>query len=673
METNVKKREWVKTVAIIFLAVMLVLTFFSNTIMNHSLPEVATANVTSGTINAKIRGQGTVSANETYDVTIKQTRKVASIKVKAGQEVAAGDVLFTLEAEESDELKQAQTELESMELNYEKSLIAASTEAARENREVQKLQETYNDLLAQYHQYSTMDAKKVELEKTKAEASLKELQKDLEKAQKELSSLQTDKEYTQAQADVTSLKAEIESLTTAIDDATEQLNELLSGGTIGSVEEVQQKIRDTQEKQSQNLKKYADALAMHEANYQEFSKVAGDREELMEAYKKNPELLVGKLIELGYGKSGGGNAGLDESAVRQLADAMLDAYAALKPYYDEEAVLEKKLTELDAELKAAQEGQTTQQTITKLNKTIQEATAKKTEADGKLGLAERTVKNFEADIKKAETGVEKIQDQVDAQQDVVDKLTNANTLASQVKSAKEALEDKIFEQSLSDGSSLDLEAAKKAIDEKKADIEKLTQNADETEVKAKVAGTVSNIAITAGSNANAETPLITLNLTDRGYTVKISVTNDQAKKVRVGDNAELVNYWYGGDIQATLENITNDPQNPGKGRLLVFRLTGDVEPDTNLTLSIGQKSANYDCIVPNSAVRTDSNGTFVLAITVKSSPLGNRYTATRVDVQELAKDDTNTAVTGLSSGDFVITTSTKPIEAGTQVRLVDNG
>ncbi|MDD6247343.1 MAG: biotin/lipoyl-binding protein [Firmicutes bacterium] len=673
METNVKKREWVKTVAIIFLAVMLVLTFFSNTIMNHSLPEVATANVTSGTINAKIRGQGTVSANETYDVTIKQTRKVASIKVKAGQEVAAGDVLFTLEAEESDELKQAQADLESMELNYEKSLIAASTEAARENREVQKLQETYNDLLAQYHQYSTMDAKKVELEKTKAEASFKELQKDLEKAQKELSSLQTDKEYTQAQADVTSLEAEIESLTTTIDDATDQLNELLSGGTIGSVEEVQQKIRDTQEKQSQNLKKYADALAMHEANYQEFSKVAGDREELMEAYKDKKELLVGKLIELGYGKSGGENAGLDESAVRQLADAMLDAYAALKPYYDEEAVLEKKLTELDAELKAAQEGQTTQQTITKLNKTIQEATAKKTEADGKLGLAERTVKNFEADIKKAETGVEKIQDQVDAQQDVVDKLTNANTLASQVKSAKEALEDKIFEQSLSDGSSLDLEAAKKAIDEKKADIEKLTQNADETEVKAKVAGTVSNIAITAGSNANAETPLITLNLTDRGYTVKISVTADQAKKVRVGDNAELVNYWYGGDIQATLENITNDPQNPGKGRLLVFRLTGDVEPDTNLTLSIGQKSANYDCIVPNSAVRTDSNGTFVLAITVKSSPLGNRYTATRVDVQELAKDDTNTAVTGLSSGDFVITTSTKPIEAGTQVRLVDNG
>ena len=103
-----------------------------------------------------------------------------------------------------------------------------------------------------------------------------------------------------------------------------------------------------------------------------------------------------------------------------------------------------------------------------------------------------------------------------------------------------------------------------------------------------------------------------------------------------------------------------------------FKITGDVEPGTNLTLSIGQKSASYDALVPNSAVRTDTNGTFVLAIVSKSSPLGNRYIATRVDVQELAKDDNLTAVSGLSSGDYVITTSTKPVEAGTQVRLVDD-
>jgi hypothetical protein len=44
-----KRREWVKNAAIIFLSVMLVLTFFSNTFMNYSLPEVAAQYVQSGT------------------------------------------------------------------------------------------------------------------------------------------------------------------------------------------------------------------------------------------------------------------------------------------------------------------------------------------------------------------------------------------------------------------------------------------------------------------------------------------------------------------------------------------------------------------------------------------------------------------------------------------------
>ena len=62
MENSVRKREWVKTVAIIFLAVLLVLTFFSKTIMNASLPEVAAQQAASGAINARIRGSGTVEA-----------------------------------------------------------------------------------------------------------------------------------------------------------------------------------------------------------------------------------------------------------------------------------------------------------------------------------------------------------------------------------------------------------------------------------------------------------------------------------------------------------------------------------------------------------------------------------------------------------------------------------
>ena len=212
---------------------------------------------------------------------------------------------------------------------------------------------------------------------------------------------------------------------------------------------------------------------------------------------------------------------------------------------------------------------------------------------------------------------------------------------------------------------------KKAIERKQAEVDKLRENADELEVKSSVSGTIASINASAGKSIGGEEqPLATINVTDRGFTVKIDVTNDQAKKVKTGDTAELVNFW-GGDAVATLDQITSS-QTAGN-RTLVFTLTGDIQAGQNVTLSIGQKSANYDALIPLSGLREDSNGKFVYVLESKSSPLGSRYIATRVTVQELARDDKSAAVSGISSGDFIITTSNKPVEAGKQVRLADNG
>ena len=257
------------------------------------------------------------------------------------------------------------------------------------------------------------------------------------------------------------------------------------------------------------------------------------------------------------------------------------------------------------------------------------------------------------------------------QQAEYDKLSKASSAAATMKGAKDTLENLVFEQNLADSSSVDMKAAKESIEKQRKAVEKLQKDAEGSEVKSPVNGTITSLAVSAGQTANAGTTLAKIDVTDRGYTIKIPVTNDQAKKVTVGEQAELVNYWWGSDITATLESVGNDPSNPGKGKQLTFRLDGAVEPGQSLTLSIGQKSANYDCLVPNSAVRSDNNGSFVLLLTSKSSPLGNRYTATRVSVKVLASDDTSSAVTGLSNGDFVITTSSAPITAGQQVRLAD--
>ena len=113
-----KRREWVKNAAIVFLSIMLVLTFFSNTIMNYSLPEVATEYVQSGTITAKVRGTGNLEATDPYSVVVTESRKIESVNVKNGDVVEKDAVLFYLEDVESEELKTAQKELDDLRLAY---------------------------------------------------------------------------------------------------------------------------------------------------------------------------------------------------------------------------------------------------------------------------------------------------------------------------------------------------------------------------------------------------------------------------------------------------------------------------------------------------------------------------------------------------------------------------
>ena len=144
-----KKRELIKTIAIVFLAVLLVLTFFSQTIMNYSLPEVATQMVSSGTINAKVRGSGTLAANESYEVNLKQTREIRSVCVKEGDTVEEGTLLFVLGDVESEELRAAQEALANAKLSYEKRRLELLKSYESDDQSVKALREDLERAYAQ--------------------------------------------------------------------------------------------------------------------------------------------------------------------------------------------------------------------------------------------------------------------------------------------------------------------------------------------------------------------------------------------------------------------------------------------------------------------------------------------------------------------------------------------
>lgn len=571
MEMQVKNRAWVKNALIVFLVILLILTFFSNTIMNRSLAEVATQGVMSGSITARVRGTGTVTASGSYEVKATQTREIRSVMIKAGQEVNQGDVLFVLGDGSSEELEKAQEDLRQLELqrkrtaaslpSYDYSLDEHRLEQAREKLDAAREAEALAYLALESNGNVPANLLK------EANAKIEAMQERVDAAREALTEAQTAFADRQAEAQQ------------RVDDALAQLNELLD-----------------------NPPEETPAPAPSD-----------DAEEDGEAQEGEAPAETGR-----------------SEYQQQLEDA-------------------------EAALSAAQMAQAALDPAT------------------------------DAGIVKAQEDLAAAQEDLAAAQEEQDRLIRtAGSYAdayAEAQSARQELEDQVFEmeynlnqQKISNGKSasssyIELQELDYQIEKAKEALAALTGEEENT-VTANVSGIIESVLFTAGNTPAKGDVLCTIQVPDLGYTLSFSVSNDQARRLRTGEEATVSNYWWGREIHATLSGIRTDPKNPQTNKILTFDVSGDVNPGTELTVSVGSKSQNYEIIVPNSAIRSDSNGSFVLAIEARNSPLGNRYYAKRVEVTVLAEDDINSAVSGeLGWGDFVITTSNMPVKSGDMVRM----
>lgn len=620
-EQRVKNRGWVKNVAIIFLAVMLVLTFFSNTIMNASLPEAAVQYVQSGSITTQIRGTGTITAKEVYEVKTTTSRKVQSVLVTKDQEVKVGDVLLILAAGEGTETDELKTQLETAKYSYQQKLINMSGGGSEVTRAQEKLQEAIaaRDAIA-----VNITAEDIELAKVRYE---------------------TAKEYYQQ-------------LTYELEDA----GGYVEGGKGDTLKELSDAVNAAQLEYDSACIRYAKEYAFVNqlaADASVFGTHGSDRDAYAEA-------ITGAFAAAGEDTTVH-NYFVDLASVTQAERENLgiDRVDITKyPYSDLVSALPSQ--NITAVAKGYGEILTAKDALTK--------------AQDAYNKAVESMQPQNEALNKQVTEAKREMDALEAEHaDMVEKKTAYDTAKDNVISCENAL------QTLLKTSKLDnLELSKMAneIAELEAKLEELSGGEKDAEgnvtggqIVSEVNGVVKEINVTAGNNTDPATAVMTIEVPDRGYTVSMNVTNEQAQKVTIGDTAEIsTGYWGSSGLSGKLVGIRNNTSaGQSGGKQLVFDVTGsDITSGTQVSVSIGQRSQNYDTIVPNSALRSDSNGSFVLVIVAKSSPLGNRFVATRVDVTELAKDDVNTAVSGgLSAYDMVLTTATKPVEDGMLVRLPD--
>ena len=121
-----RNRTWVKYAAIVFFAVMALLTFFSGTIRNLTLPQVTTKPVTSGTITPVIAGGGMTEAGPAAEITAKRRGIVKERLAAAGERVKAGDGLLLVEYRDDGSLTAMKSQLEQQETAYAEAQLSAS-------------------------------------------------------------------------------------------------------------------------------------------------------------------------------------------------------------------------------------------------------------------------------------------------------------------------------------------------------------------------------------------------------------------------------------------------------------------------------------------------------------------------------------------------------------------
>lgn len=734
---SASRRAWIKNAAIIFLVILLLLTFFSNTILNYSLPEVSAQYTSSGTLSTAIKASGTVKANASYNVVyeadaadsadgVTQTRKVVSVFVKEGQTVEKDAPILELKGGASEQLKSAQDEYDKLKreydlavlgdnvanLNSDKTISDAEKTLADAKDELAKLQKNYNDLLSGVDSTTILQNQISALEDTienltdqqtamtdkitEVNAIISEAKALIEKDV--LSNQTVAEKLSAAEEEYNSISSEYDTLKKETDFYKERLDEIKK--VSGDVTEAN--------KLTQQLKTLRNSLSDLEKEITRYD--IDTQEELKKLKAAIPNEIEIPIDSADETETDSNNQNGYNEAKEAYEKALKDYTRKMQDYAAQVKSLEDQIEELEAKLNVIGMPEvddifdyTVDYDLSSAQKDYDEASAKLTELETKYtdaktkyeslikqNSAEDTVNEYSLILETYKNEESSLKDTIKQKNKELDNLKKQLS-DSTTDLTPEALADKIKEQKNSVDSleaalkitqatenqttttnKLTREDQKKQLEELAAKIETYKNAPENTQVTAPIAGKITAINFTAGESVTSGNTVASIEIADKGYIVEISMAADQARKIQVGTPCSVVNSWWYSNIEASVTGMRSDPSSQGKNRIITITVSGDVSEGQTLNFSIGDKSQSYDSVLPNSAIREDNDGKFVLVVESKKTPLNMRYTAKRVDIEVLASDDTQSAVSGLYGSEFVITNSTVPIADKQQVRLAEN-
>ncbi|NLW88761.1 MAG: hypothetical protein GXY43_03445 [Clostridiaceae bacterium] len=590
------KRKWVITAAAGFLVIIFLLTFFSNTVMNYSLPKVSAQYPSYGTISTSNRASGLIEATRKEPVKAFDNRVVEAVFVYEYNEVMAGDVLLTLKPQtESDELTSYKTQLEQIELErYYESLLP-----------VNPPDYTYLE--------DAIDM---------ASDNLKTANTDLSNAQnKETIIANAQTTITQSGAAIVQLTAEIDALSSVIAQLRLDLSEMeyeRDQEILVLEQNCAAAVAALEDDRDDELEILYQELAVAQAALDAVPDGDDNSAELAEVNRIQNEIIsVTDQYEA------------DIHAVNSACQTGIDAVNA---YYDPGIdQLNSDIAELEGQL-----SEKSTQLVTEQDK-LERAQQKLAEAEMYLTVA---------DAEKAVTRAQKAL--ADAKKALSDQKKIDAVEAERKKRARQE-EDKL-------------------IQDLKDKIKVLEDNMKITEIRAPISGMTTGFSVSPGEEIMKDQVLGIIIDRSGGYSADFVFSAQQARMIYIGMEMSVS---FNAADRVFVTRIRPDPNDPRNSRIVSTIVEGEYLWEGNsIEVRFDDYSQAFECLVPNSSIMEDGTGKFVYVLDEKKGPLGEKYTALKVNVEVLATDGKMSALDpSVIQYRRIITRSEKPIANGVQVRL----
>jgi HlyD family secretion protein len=255
--SNSLRKKVIGRSIIIFLSVMLLLTFFSNTINNFSLPKVVCETPTRGSLVKDITGTGTVKAAKALDVYIQSNMRVNELKVSVGDKVKKGQLLMSLDTSEvagqlEDELDRYEQKKISLEkiieassadslLNYDKSIDTAKINMDKAKDEYENIKQLYEE---SSETVDSLNAAKVNYDNSVRDynSALKNKENAIKENGRNLKTTQLDLDIAERKIDELKKQVKLSTVTASADGVITELN--FDEGTMANSSKPLYKIAD---------------------------------------------------------------------------------------------------------------------------------------------------------------------------------------------------------------------------------------------------------------------------------------------------------------------------------------------------------------------------------------------------------------------------------------------